>query len=339
LKQLEEELGKNKRGLVRDLMNKEQAALDEVDPEYLSKEDASWFKAADYAITSKNEATNRMELNVQYWTLFAMNGAMTNNFLERTGVVGGFHEGDWEHITIEFEGPLHFQGDVNLQDWRPLMVYFAAHGAEGRWKKFELCQKENNNSNHVIVYCARHSHASYPRAGVHTRGIVTNDHTSDKGPFWRTYQHIVFVGVTDTNGIPFRKGAKKEKKNNKNAGGLALPEPPTPETQWLPSCPPVFRSKLRWGRSATTLGGIGAGNSPKSPHTKACWCYGCDCHQKIDKLTRRAKKSNGHHDEEIVGGELHSSGGSQSVADGGKGGGGKGGGWFDGPKHNKFNFF
>lgn len=237
---------------------------------------------AHVVIVAKDEATNKLEIQVQYWFLYAMNGAITNNMLEMTGVVGGFHEGDWEHVTIEFEGPLHAT-TMNIQEWAPQMMYFAAHGAEGRWKHFADVKKEGN-TNHPIGYTARHSHATYPRAGNHTRGVATNDKTSDDGPLWRTYNHIILVGITDTEGKVHKKGGKKAPGEKK---------PKRPKTRWLPNCPVYFQKKCRWGRSRGTLGGAGSGNSPTSPHTKACWAFGCECHQKIDKLTRKAKTARG----------------------------------------------
>ncbi len=66
----------------------------------------------------------------------------------------------------------------------------AAHSREGRWLTAPCTSgsdsKEGylvNDTGHPVVYAALHRHASYPRPGVHHRGLfgLLDDVTADHG--------------------------------------------------------------------------------------------------------------------------------------------------------------
>lgn len=48
------------------------------------------------------------------------------------------------------------------------------------------------------MYSARHSHATYWRAGEHVRGgiggVLPNDHCAEGGPVWETWRSLVQIG-------------------------------------------------------------------------------------------------------------------------------------------------
>lgn len=95
---------------------------------------------------------------------------------------GGAHEGDWEMITVR----------VNMDTEKIVSIYMAVHSGEGKWYQPNQCQFSNG---HVVVYSAKHSHASYPRAKRYKRKLLPSDYTNNKGPIWNCYKNVVYVGT------------------------------------------------------------------------------------------------------------------------------------------------
>ncbi len=101
--------------------------------------------------------------DLQYWFFYPYNG-----------LAKGEHEGDWEHISIRI-----FQG-------KPTGYYFGTHNGG----KVHLPKDVALVGRHVVVYSAKHSHASYPTAGKQVRSLAPHDHTADGGPEWRTWRRL-----------------------------------------------------------------------------------------------------------------------------------------------------
>jgi hypothetical protein len=116
--------------------------------------------------------------DIQYWFLYPYNADITGPILSPA------HEGDWEHITVRLSPDLQ----------RVDSVFFAAHKSNAGWLPAESV---SFNDGHPVVYSAKHSHATYPKAGRQERGIwisLPDDHTKDGGPIWRTWERVVRVG-------------------------------------------------------------------------------------------------------------------------------------------------
>lgn len=101
--------------------------------------------------------------DLQYWFFYPYNGLSL-----------GEHEGDWEHISIR------------VAEGKAVKYYFATHGdGQERYPRdVDLVGR------HVVVYSARHSHASYPTAKTHVRSLAPDDHTANGGPEWRTWRRL-----------------------------------------------------------------------------------------------------------------------------------------------------
>lgn len=120
------------------------------------------------------------ELDIQYWFFYPYNGPLIG------GPAGGAHEGDWEHITVRLDA-----------SWRRIQkVFFAAHDAEGRWHAPENIAFSHET--HPVVYSARYGHASYPSAGLQSRGMLPADRTADGGAIWQTWH--AFKIIADPTG-------------------------------------------------------------------------------------------------------------------------------------------
>lgn len=115
------------------------------------------------------------EYDIVYCVFYAYNGPLTYS----SGLWGGAHEGDWEHVTVR----------IGL-DQKIVAVDRAAHGNEGRWYT-QQALKPNvpeagkyclGTSGQVIVYSAKDSHASYPAPGTQVRAwSLPDDVTADGG--------------------------------------------------------------------------------------------------------------------------------------------------------------
>src|SRR5690554_4850468 len=114
-------------------------------------------------------------LEIQYWFFYPYSGPVL------AGPAGGAHEGDWEHITVRL--------DPSLQ--RVEKVFFAAHDREGTWVSAEDVQFVEDT--HPVVYSARYGHASYPSAGIQSRGMLPADRTADGGALWQTWENLKII--------------------------------------------------------------------------------------------------------------------------------------------------
>lgn len=133
---------------------------------------------------------------IQYWFFYPYNhlcvGAPFAPYINNPYCASiAAHEGDWEHITIEFSGN------------QPNRVFMAAHDKEGKWYSTGEIQWSNDSGSsigslstsrtHPIVYSAKGSHASYPEAKTYWRIGVTGgtapDRTSNTGPSCKTWNN------------------------------------------------------------------------------------------------------------------------------------------------------
>lgn len=103
------------------------------------------------------------------WT-YAINNGIGCCFLFPKSRAMGYHAGDNEGVVILMD-------ETNV----PQKVYFHAHGqGQGMWCDWDECQKTDTGA--LVVYVARYSHASYPKATVYVRGFgFANDVTSNDG--------------------------------------------------------------------------------------------------------------------------------------------------------------
>lgn len=120
-------------------------------------------------------------LDIQYWFFYPYSGPVL------AGPAGGAHEGDWEHITVRL--------DPSLQ--RVEKIFFAAHDREGSWVAAEDVQFVEYT--HPVVYSARYGHASYPSAGIQSRGMLPADRTADGGAVWQTWENLKIIA--DASGL------------------------------------------------------------------------------------------------------------------------------------------
>ena len=98
----------------------------------------------------------------QYWFFFGYND----------GWASFNHQGDWEHVALV------------MHENEAVGAYFAAHGSPSYHPRSELQWV----GEHLVVYSAKGSHASYPRAGsFHTAKV---DKTADGGVVWRTWTKL-----------------------------------------------------------------------------------------------------------------------------------------------------
>ena len=91
----------------------------------------------------------------------------------------GYHPHDIEGVTILF------------QEEDPMFVYFHAHGyGQGTMLPWDACEKNEDGA--LIVYVAKFSHASYPKAKYYCRGFgFASDVTSNTG------KHIQYHDFTE----------------------------------------------------------------------------------------------------------------------------------------------
>jgi hypothetical protein len=111
------------------------AALGSDDPERTGQ--------AYFFVTRKPESPSPW--SVQYWFFYLFN--------YQPGAPGGWHEGDFEHVGLVFSA-----------DKRPRYVWMARHDDEGRGFAWEEPSLRPPND-HVTIYVAKGSHASYDSCG------------------------------------------------------------------------------------------------------------------------------------------------------------------------------
>lgn len=109
-------------------------------------------------------------IQIIYVFIYAYNGSLYLCNIKKCGA--GSHQADAEHMTVE----------VNKNDGSLNRVYFAAHGTnDGKWVSPKDLEYMDGR---ILVYSAKHSHASYNKKGeiVRCLGIVS-DYTG-KGKLW-----------------------------------------------------------------------------------------------------------------------------------------------------------
>eukprot|EP00004_Rigifila_ramosa_P017055 TRINITY_DN4109_c0_g1_i1.p1 TRINITY_DN4109_c0_g1~~TRINITY_DN4109_c0_g1_i1.p1 ORF type:complete len:407 (+),score=68.68 TRINITY_DN4109_c0_g1_i1:7-1227(+) len=83
-------------------------------------------------------APNNNWIDIRYWTFYPYNGPVLPgvwSVLEPAGFFGGFHEGDWERVTIRVLHALRVPGDTEpTADMHLFGIFFTAHGWNGQWK-------------------------------------------------------------------------------------------------------------------------------------------------------------------------------------------------------------
>jgi Vacuolar protein sorting-associated protein 62 len=101
---------------------------------------------------------DKQRLWLQYWFFYYYN--------DKAFLGVGLHEGDWEMVQIGLDG-----------EGKPEAMTFAqhAHGERCSWG-----QVEKHGGQRPVVYVARGSQASYPRAGRH-RAPIVSDNADGKG--------------------------------------------------------------------------------------------------------------------------------------------------------------
>lgn len=123
-----------------------------------------------------------------FWFFYPYNGSISP-------IVSSAHEGDWEHIRVE----------VDRHGKKVHRIYMAAHEGGNWYRHYSTHEQErvgyrlSNRTNHPIVYSARHSHASYPTAGVVKRRLLGSDNLmpddlTGRGREWKTWDHLEVLG-------------------------------------------------------------------------------------------------------------------------------------------------
>lgn len=163
------------------------------------------------------------KFDIQFWFFYPFNGSIVTAPVYRPQ-----HEGDWEHITVRVSP------DFQVAD----SVFFAAHSGSDAWLPASAVSWDGS---HPIVYSALGSHASYPTAGTQSRPpwvLMPDDHTSDGGHVWHTWQRVSVVGSFDN---------------------------PTPGNEWI-------RYTGRWGQMGVAfIGGKTATDGPRGPAFQGWW--------------------------------------------------------------------
>ncbi|MGL4881393.1 MAG: Vps62-related protein [Waterburya sp.] len=110
----------------------------------------------------RNEGNIRLH---QYWFFFGYN---SSRFL----VLQFNHQGDWEDYTVV------------TQDAQVIGAWFSAHGDRTYYNREQL----EMDSDQINVYCAKGSHALYPRAG--SFDTLGTDITASAGYSWDTSLNV-----------------------------------------------------------------------------------------------------------------------------------------------------
>lgn len=191
-----------------------------------------------------NEKNNLYDL--QYWFFFPYNGGVYLNDKK------GFHEGDWEHVTVRlyniFENPMVHK------------VFYSAHG-KGKWLVPQVDYKPKRsvatlkNNCRPIVFAAHHSHAFYETDDIFPRLVVLKDKT-DYGELWDIQNQLEIISDDLT--------AKYYEWNLQNCHCTKeeLPEDHATSPKVSERHLPWLGFKGRWGRKK---------NSPTGPLQKGTW--------------------------------------------------------------------
>lgn len=112
-------------------------------------------------------------LYVIYTNLYMFNGEINCGFV----IPCGFHEGDIEHVIIEF----------NILNYNPSKIFLSSH-RDGYWFDWKTIDKYDK---HPLIYIASMTHANYPMNGVFFRyfGFI-NDKTDGK-ILWKPKKKII----------------------------------------------------------------------------------------------------------------------------------------------------
>ena len=121
------------------------------------------------------------DATIQYWFFYPNNPPLNRLPFSK-------HVGDWEHIEI------YLQNYADDDKMRMIWAYFDAHGSlDG--KKYRPEELTCNTDDHIDVFSALDSHASYNDSGVQRRGYLglINDNTCRGDTIWKTWEHLVEV--------------------------------------------------------------------------------------------------------------------------------------------------
>jgi Vacuolar protein sorting-associated protein 62 len=121
--------------------------------------------------TANNQPKN---LEIQYWFFYPYNGAIAGS---------GAHEGDWEHITIQFNGvaALTDKGDIAAPKTKGdiAQIFFSRH-TETVWIANEK-DKIEFEGNRPVIFSARHTHANY---STPYEGPIDKAHRGERWETW-----------------------------------------------------------------------------------------------------------------------------------------------------------
>jgi hypothetical protein len=114
---------------------------------------------------------NKVYNSISYFIYYLYNGGIGCGYsLFPNNKKLGYHENDIERVQILIDT------ETNL----PKFVFFSAHRNEGKWVKWDDCEK--NKDGDLKVFVARGSHANYPKSGTWYRiFFLANDQCSKNG--------------------------------------------------------------------------------------------------------------------------------------------------------------
>lgn len=122
-----------------------------------------------YVQYTAGEGDNEGLTAYTYWFFYPWNKAVIPG-----GGRPGNHEGDWERVTV-----------VTDEDDKPLRVVFSQHLTKCAVAWEDVAGPDG----HPIVYSARGSHGSYPKAGSYDIPDVPFADETNTGEPWRTWDH------------------------------------------------------------------------------------------------------------------------------------------------------
>ncbi|MFW5965926.1 MAG: Vps62-related protein [Persicimonas sp.] len=171
------------------------------------------LKGARAYVHTKSAPGGERAVDIQYWFFYPYSGPVMD------GPAGGAHEGDWEHVTVRTDESRR----------RIRRVYFAAHDSEGRW--VEPPGLRMSHDGHPIVYSARYGHASYPRPGLQSRGMLPGDRTADGGARWETWRSLAVV-AEDGRPTPEHRWLEFPGSWGRTGSLFAAPQSPLHQDYW-----------------------------------------------------------------------------------------------------------